>query len=173
MIFGSRILRWKTIKKMSRSKAFRWRCKRHEKIIRGQRSDEIKLSLHDARLKGIVLKKDRAEFDFEYIFDYSGPQVQAAKARISFLNLAPDDVTIYVLTENYKKRKIKGKTYDLKAFLKKYKKLDFEILSETYHGYDTVWEGLLYNTKKGLKRCIMTMWSQGDIVYYIGKPVVE
>lgn len=142
-----------------------------KKLIR-ERSDGLNLSLHDAHVKKIRLKKDRVEFGFDCIFDYSGSAVKAVKAKISFQNLEPENVTIYVLAEDYKKRTIKGKSYDLKSFLKKYKALDFEILTETYYVYDAVWEGFL-NTNKGLKHCIMTIWNQGEMVYHIGKMVYQ
>ena len=65
-----------------------------------------------------------------------------------------------------KKGKIKGKKHSFKEFIKKYPKLDMEIVTETYNYYDTVWSGYIYNGKK-VKEFIITIWNDGNMVYYI------
>ena len=135
-----------------------------KKIIR-ERKSNLPCSLHDSHINKITVLKDKIRFDFEYIFLYSDEEESTVKASIEFENTDADFCDIYVMDVN-KKGKIKGKKQSFKKFIKKYPKLDMEIVTETYNYYDTVWSGYIYNGKK-VKEFIITIWNDGNMVYYI------
>lgn len=135
-----------------------------KKIIR-ERKSNLPCSLHDSHINKITVLKDKIRFDFEYIFLYSDEEESTVKASIEFENTDADFCDIYVMNVN-KKSKIKGKKQSFKKFIKKYPKLDMEIVTETYNYYDTVWSGYIYNGKK-VKEFIITIWNDGNMVYYI------
>ena len=135
-----------------------------KKIIR-ERKSNLPCSLHDSHINKITVLKDKIRFDFKYIFLYSDEEESTVKASIEFENTDADFCDIYVMNVN-KKSKIKGKKQSFKKFIKKYPKLDMEIVTETYNYYDTVWSGYIYNGKK-VKEFIITIWNDGNMVYYI------
>ena len=135
-----------------------------KKIIR-ERKANLPYSLHDSHINKITVLKDKIRFDFKYIFLYSDEEESTVKASIEFENTDADFCYIYVMNVN-KKGKIKGKKQSFKKFIKKYPKLDMEIVTETYNYYDTVWSGYIYNGKK-VKEFIITIWNDGNMVYYI------
>ena len=136
-----------------------------KKIIR-ERKSNLPYSLHDSHINKITVLKDKIRFDFKYIFLYSDEEEESTvKASIEFENTDADFCYIYVMNVN-KKGKIKGKKQSFKKFIKKYPKLDMEIVTETYNYYDTVWSGYIYNGKK-VKEFIITIWNDGNMVYYI------
>lgn len=131
-----------------------------------ERNSNLPYSLHDAHIKKITILKDKIIFDFKYIFLYSNDgEESTAKASIEFENADSDFCDIYIMDVG-KKGKIKGKKQSLKKFLKKHKKLDMEIVTETYNYYDIVWSGYLYCGKK-IKEFIITVWNDGNMVYYV------
>ena len=134
-------------------------------IIKNRHSD-VKLSLHDTHINKITISKNSIQFCFDYIFDYSlGEEQSMVKASITFENIDLDFCNIYIIKEPNNK-KLNGKIYPLQSYVKKHKYVDLGIITETYHGYDTIWTGYLYHKNK-IRQFMIKLWNMGDMIYHI------
>ncbi len=138
------------------------------KIIRPKAN--FPYGLHDARIHKIEISNNRISFFFPAIFQYQDNAESAHRARISFLDVDIDECDIYIFKCPDKKGRFKGRRYSLDKFAKKFPQADLEIITECYHGYDTIWSGWFYRKKKSYYFHI-NIWTQGDILYEIGEPL--
>ncbi len=127
-------------------------------------------SLHDAHIRKIQIANNRISFLFPRIFHYQDDVETTHTARISFLDADPDECDIEIFNCPDKKGRFKGRRYSLDEFRKKYPRADLEIITECYYGYDISWSGWFYRKKK-IYHFHINIWSQGDMIYEIGKPL--
>lgn len=141
--------------------------------IKRDRTSNIKYSLHDAHIKKIEIEKERLILKFDYIFSYSKDGGESTpKADLIFTGIDAeidgnvyvfDDISEYGFDEN---KAFSGKIHTLKNFVETYQQIDFVIITETYHGYKTIFHGWLY-VGHDIHSCFMTFWNDGDMIYKI------
>lgn len=132
---------------------------------------DLPYSLHDAHINKIQVKqvneyeaKVKLFFDGGFFVPRDGDTVHIA-GRLLFEKVDLDYCSVYVLnTTGKKNRKIKGKEYELKAFAKKYKVLDMEIVDETYGYNQSKFSGFMYSKNK-MYEFIIEMYHLGDMTY--------
>lgn len=135
--------------------------------IKRNRQAQTKYSLHDSRIKKIDINNDAVILRFDYIFTYVNKKEQTYKADIIFTGDFSCNVLVFDnIVGSGNNNKFSGQVFDFKEFVKKYTPLDFEILTEAYHGYRTIFEGLLY-VNENIFTCIMSFWNDGEIIYKI------
>ncbi len=135
--------------------------------IKRDRQVQTIYSLHDARIKKIDINKDTVVLRFDYIFSYVNKEEQTYKADIIFTGDFSCDVLVFDnVVGSGKNNGFSGKLFKFEEFVKKYNPLDFEVLTEAYHGYSTIFEGLLY-VNENTFTCMMSFWNDGEVIYKI------
>ena len=56
---------------------------------------------------------------------------------------------------------------DLKEYIEHYPFAEFEILTESYHGYNSIYIGLLRQEGKKTVSAILTLWNMGEMIYHL------
>ena len=60
-----------------------------------------------------------------------------------------------------------GKSLSIEEFNTQYPKAEFEIVTEGYCGYDTVFQGCIWQGENDPSFGIMRIWNTGDMMYRI------
>lgn len=133
----------------------------------------LEYSLHDAHMSGIKLKKYDKEWQTanvkinfkEGFYKPKDGDCLPIPGYLFFENVALYFSNVYIMStsgENY--GKIKGRKYSLKKFIKKYPKVDMEIIDETYGYNQSKFAGWFYDGKD-IKEFILELYHTGDMKY--------
>ncbi len=142
------------------------------KKIKLDRNAVSKYSLHDARVKKIKMGDNRLIFKLDAIYSYDENAGEIVnKGSIIFEKNKWDldcEVLVFDGDLHGSKSKFKCKKYSLKKFLKKYKDFEFEIISEGYSGYNTMFRGILFLEDGRHRETMFFIWNDGDVFYKLG-----
>lgn len=131
------------------------------------RITNIPFSLHDSRIRHIKIMGDSLIFTIDRIFQYVNDEEKWYPCEIEFTKTDLDACCILIFAHPYGYEGVNtftGKELSIDQFCKEYPNAEFEIITETYCGYDTVFQGTVWNEYKDF-RAIISIWNMGDMIY--------
>lgn len=134
------------------------------------RKSNITFSLHDSRILNIEISKDNLSLQLDRIYQYAGDEEKWYQGIIEFTRVDIDECNIMVFNTPYGydgEKSFSGKTLPLEEFSAQYPNAEFEIVTEGYNGYDTVFQGWIWQGENDPLFGIMRIWNTGDMIYRI------
>ena len=134
------------------------------------RKSNITFSLHDSRILNIEISRDNLSLQLDRIYQYSVDEEKWYKGIIEFTRVAIDDCNIMVFNTPYGydgEKSFSGKRLSLEEFSAQYPNAEFEIVTEGYNGYDTVFQGWIWQGENDPMFGIMRIWNTGDMIYRV------
>lgn len=111
------------------------------------RESNIPFSLHDSRIVDIVISEDKLSLHMNPIFQYIDNEEKCYSGIIEFTNIDNDACDIMVFDNPYGYDGVKsfsGKELSFDEFKEQYPNAEFEIITEGYCGYDTTFQGYIF-----------------------------
>ena len=142
---------------------------RHMDYIR-DRISNIPFSLHDSRIIQIEINETTLTLRLDRIFQYAGDEEKWYQGIIEFtkVNIEECDIMVFQRPYGYDGEKsFTGETLSFDEFQKQYPDADFEIVTEGYSGYDTTFQGWIWQGENDPIFGIMRIWNTGDMIYRI------
>ena len=139
-----------------------------KKIEAAKNSCSKPYSLHDSRIIEIRINDDILVLKMDRIFEYVGDEEKNYPGEIIFTKVDFDECAIKVFNSPYGNEGVKefsGKTLSIQEFKDDYPNAEFEIVTETYHGYDTVYQGWVWRGEDDPLFAILSIWNMGDMNY--------
>ncbi|MDD5949667.1 MAG: hypothetical protein PUC39_08090 [Lachnospiraceae bacterium] len=133
-------------------------------------------SLHDVHIKKIKLRKvnqyaGNVTFFLKKGFYDSAEDSRRIAGNVVFEKVDFDFTAVSVLkVKGMNYGKLKGHRYSLKKFIKKYPKVDIEIVDEVYGYNSSKFFGYLYSGKK-VKEVIIELYHEGGMYYMTNEDV--
>lgn len=137
--------------------------------IRNRKSN-IPFSLHDSRIIQIETVKDTLSFRVDRVFQYTDDEEKWFSGVIDFTKTDMEECSILVFNTPYGydgEKSFSGKAMSLEEFKKLYPGAEFEIVTEGYCGYDTTYQGWIWQGENDPLFGIMSIWNRGDMIYRI------
>lgn len=134
------------------------------------RKSNITFSLHDSRILNMEISRDNLSLQLDRIYQYSGDEEKWYQGIIEFTRVAIDECNIMVFNTPYGydgEKSFSGKTLPLEEFSAQYPNAEFEIVTEGYNGYDTVFQGWIWQGENDPMFGIMRIWNTGDMIYRV------
>ena len=142
---------------------------RHMDYIRDRESN-IPFSLHDSRIIQIKINETTLTLRLDRIFQYAGDEENWYQGIIEFTKADIEACDIMLFNRPYGydgENSFTGESISLAEFKAKYPDADFEIVSEGYSGYDTTFQGWIWQGENDPIFGIMRIWNTGDMIYRI------
>ena len=139
---------------------------------RKDRSTNVPFSLHDSRIQRINVTEDTLCLGMDRIFQYQDDGERTFEGSILFTRTDVEECSILIFDHPFGYDGVKefsGKRISLEEFQEKYPKAEFEITTEVYHGYDTMFQGWLWNQENDPVFAILNIWNTGDMIYQVGE----
>ena len=133
------------------------------------RSGNIAFSLHDSQIEKIIIKDDSLFLKIDRIFEFVDGEEKWYPCEIEFSKTDLDSCDILIFNHPFGYEGVyefSGRELSIEEFIKEYPNAEFEIITETYFGYDTVFQGQIWDGEEDL-RAIMSIWNMGDMIYRI------
>ena len=134
------------------------------------RKSNITFSLHDSRILNIEISRDNLSLQLDRIYQYSVDEEKWYKGIIEFTSVAIDECNIMVFNTPYGydgEKSFSGKRLSFEEFSAQYPNAEFEIVTEGYNGYDTVFQGWIWQGENDPMFGIMRIWNTGDMIYRV------
>ena len=134
------------------------------------RKSNIPFSLHDSRILKIEISKDKLSLTIDRIFQYVDDEEKWNPGIIEFTKIDMEECDIMVFNTPYGydgEKLFSGKEWSLEEFNLQYSNAEFEIITEGYCGYDTIFQGWIWQGEKDPLFGIMRIWNTGDMIYRI------
>lgn len=134
------------------------------------RNSNLPFSLHDSRIMQIEVHDDMLSLKIDRIFQYEKDEEQWHSGTVVFLSTDMDecDIMIFNVPFGYEdENSFSGKTISFKEFEELYPKAEFEIVTEGYCGYNTTYQGWIWQGENDPFFGIMRIWNTGDMIYRI------
>lgn len=130
------------------------------------KSDECPYYLHDAHINKISAGKNNIKFIFGNGYFVKGSEdCIPVKGYIEFQDVDHDFCRVYILNNIKDTGKFNGKKYWLKKFSNKHKKVDMEIIDETYYHNISKFTGWIYGKNK-IWEFIIEIYHFGSMIYH-------
>ena len=140
---------------------------RHMDYIRDRESN-IPFSLHDSRILQIEINETTLTLKLDRIFHYAGDEEKWYQGIIEFIKADIEECDIMLFNRPYGydgEKSFTGESISLAEFNAKYPDAVFEIVTEGYSGYDTIFQGWIWQGKNDPIFGIMRIWNTGDMIY--------
>ncbi|MCH4007708.1 MAG: hypothetical protein LKE59_11275 [Eubacterium sp.] len=134
------------------------------------RKSNIPFSLHDSRIIQFEINETTLTLKLDRIFQYAGDEEKCYQGIIEFTKADIEECDIMVFKRPYGydgEKSFSGESMSLAEFNAKYPDADFEIVTEGYSGYDTTFQGWIWQGEDGPIFGIMRIWNTGDMIYRI------
>ena len=134
------------------------------------RESNIPLSLHDSRIVDIAIDENKLSLKVNPIFQYIDNEEKCYDGIIEFTNIDKDACDIMIFNTPYGYDGVKsfsGKELSFDEFKEQYPNAEFEIITEGYCGYDTTFQGYIFQDGNEQLFAIMRIWNMGDMIYRI------
>ena len=108
------------------------------------RESNIPFSLHDSRILQIEINETTLTLKLDRIFHYAGDEEKWYQGIIEFIKADIEECDIMLFNRPYGydgEKSFTGETISLAEFNSKYSDAVFEIVTERYSGYDTIFHG--------------------------------
>ena len=117
----------------------------------------------------IETNSDELIFNLDNVYEYSNDSEEYYPAKMIFKDIDFEECNIIIFDRQIGKGKFAGIRCGIKEFSENYEGAEFEILTETYGGYSTTLEGLIWKDECEPVSGIITIWTMGDIVFEFEK----
>ncbi len=134
------------------------------------RESNIPFSLHDSRIVDIIIDENKLSLKINPIFQYIDNKEKCHNGIIEFTNIDKDACDIMIFNTPYSYDGVKsfsGKELSFDEFKEQYPNAEFEIITEGYCGYDTTFQGYIFQDGNDQLFAIMRIWNMGDMIYRI------
>ncbi|WP_202982808.1 hypothetical protein [Sharpea azabuensis] len=114
--------------------------------------------------------KTTLNLKLDWIFQYTDDEEKWYQGIIEFTKTDIEECDIMVFHRPYgydSEKSFTGETLSFDEFQKQYPDADFEIVTEGYSGYDTTFQGWIWQGEKDPMFGIMRIWNTGDMIYQI------
>ena len=137
--------------------------------FRYDRSSNILFSLHDGRIKKISFNDNILTLKIDKLFRYAENEEKIYSGDVVFYEIELDECTVLIFDKIVYEGDFSGKAIGLKEYIEKSSDMEFEILTEGYFGYNTIYTGWLWEEGKEPVSATMYIWNTGDMVYRINE----
>ena len=137
-----------------------------KELTRNRRSN-IPVSLHDSRIINIEYQEGVLRLKLDKIFQYTKEQEIIYTGEIDFTEIDIDDCNILIFDKTVYEGDFSGKAISLTEYVERYSSTKFEILTEGYNGYCTIYSGWLWQEGKEPVSGIINIYNTGEIIYRI------
>ena len=134
------------------------------------RKSNVALSLHDCRIISMEISKDNLSLKLDRIYQYADDEEKWYQGMIEFtkVDMVECDIMLFNAPFGYDGEKaFSGKSMSFEEFNVEYPNAEFEIVTEGYSGYDTVFQGWIWQGENNPLLGIMRIWNTGDMIYRI------
>lgn len=134
------------------------------------RKRTFSFSLHDSRIVQIEIDENRLSLKMDRISQYVESEEKWYPGIIEFTKIDKEECDIMVFNTPYGFEGVKsfsGKEMSFEKFKKQYPNAEFEIVTEGYCGYDTTFQGDIWQEGRDPLFGIMRIWNMGDMIYRI------
>ena len=114
-----------------------------KELIRN-RGSNIALSLHDSRIINIEYQEALLRLKLDKIFQYTEEREIIYTGEIDFTEIDIDDCNILIFDKTVYEGDFSGKAISLTEYVEQYSNAEFEILTEGYNGYCTIYSGWIW-----------------------------
>ncbi|NWO25691.1 hypothetical protein HW272_08445 [Peptostreptococcaceae bacterium oral taxon 081] len=137
-----------------------------KELIRN-RGSNIALSLHDSRIINIEYQEALLRLTLDKIFQYTEEREIIYTGEIDFTEIDIDDCNILIFDKTVYEGAFSGKAISLTEYVEQYSNAEFEILTEGYNGYCTIYSGWIWQEGKEPVSGIIHIYNIGEIIYRI------
>lgn len=134
------------------------------------RKSNFSFSLHDSRIVQIEIDEKKLSLKMDRIFQYAEDEEKWYQGTIEFTKIDKEECDIMVFNTPYGYEGVKtfsGKELSFEEFKEQYLDAEFEIVTEGYCGYDTTFQGYIWQGENDPLFGIMRIWNMGDMIYRI------
>lgn len=134
------------------------------------RKNNFSFSLHDSRIVQIEIYENKLSLKMDRIFQYAEDKEKWYQGIIEFTKIDKEECDIMVFNTPYGYEGVKtfsGKELSFEEFKEQYPNAEFEIVTEGYCGYDTTFQGYIWQGENDPLFGIMRIWNMGDMIYRI------
>lgn len=135
--------------------------------IKRNRKSNIQYGLHDSRIMNIEYKNRLLRFKLDKIFQYTEEQEFIYRGKIDFTECDIDDCNILIFDKTVYEGSFAGKAISLADYVKQYSNAQFEILTEGYSEYSTIYSGWIWQEGQEPVSGIINIYNTGEIIYRI------
>ena len=136
------------------------------------RKSTFSFSLHDSRIVQIEIDENRLSLKMDRISQYVESEEKWYPGIIEFTKIDKEECDIMVFNTPYGYNDVKafsGKELSFEEFKEQYPNAEFEIITEGYCGYDTTFQGYIWQGENDPLFGIMRIWNMGDMKYIVAK----
>lgn len=137
--------------------------------IRNRKSN-LPFSLHDSRIMQIGVYKNTLSLKMDRIFKYVDDEEKWYNGIIEFTKIDIEECDIMVFNTPYGyegEKSFSGRVLSFEEFKEQYPNAEFEVVTEGYCGYDTTFQGWIWQGENAPFFGIMRIWNMGDMIYQI------
>ena len=134
------------------------------------RKSNFSFSLHDSRIVQIEIYENKLSLKMDRIFQYTEDKEKWYHGIIEFTKIDKEECDIMVFNTPYGYEGVKtfsGKELSFEEFKEQYPNAEFEIVTEGYCGYDTTFQGYIWQGENDPLFGIIRIWNMGDMIYRI------
>lgn len=134
------------------------------------RNSNLSFSLHDSRILKMEISKASLSLKIDRIFQYADDKEKWYPGIIEFtkVDMEECDIMLFNTPFGYDGEKaFSGKSMSVEEYNAQYPNAEFEIVTEGYCGYDTVFQGWIWQGENDPLFGIMRIWNTGDMIYRI------
>ena len=134
------------------------------------RKSNIPFNLHDSRILKMEYSKTTLTLKLDRIFQYTDDEEKWYKGIIEFTKTDIEECDIMVFHSPFGydgEKSFSGESLSFDEFQKRYPNAAFEIVTEGYSGYDTIFQGWIWQGENDPIFGIMRIWNTGDMIYRI------
>lgn len=134
------------------------------------RKSNLSFSLHDSRIIQIEVNENTLSLKMDRIFQYTDNEEEWHQGTIEFTNIEMEECSILVFNTPYGydgENSFTGREWSFEEFKEQYPNAEFEIVTEGYCGYDTTFQGYIWQDGNDPLFGIMRIWNTGDMIYHI------
>ena len=134
------------------------------------RKSNLSFSLHDSRIKQIEINNNTLTLKIDRIFQYENDEEKWYPGAIEFTKTDIEECDVMVFNYPYGydgEKSFSGQTLSLPEYKEQYFNAEFEIVTEGYCGYNTSFQGWIWQGDNNPIFGIIRIWNTGDMIYRI------
>jgi len=133
------------------------------------RTIDTPFSLHDSKVTNVRIINNKLILTVNYIYQYVRGKEKSFNGEIEFTDIDSEECAIIVFDDllDNSDMKASSRSMTIERFIEKYHNTEFEILSEAYHAYHTIYQGWLWTNNQNPVTMYMIIYNTGNITYKI------
>lgn len=131
------------------------------------RNSNILFSLHDSRIQKVDFQNNTLRLKMNRIFQYNSEGENIFSGDIILKDCDLDECSVFIFDKVVYEGKFSGNAMSMKEYMETYSNVEFEILTEGYSGYNTIYMGWIWEEGREPVSGMIYLWNSGDMVYRI------